>query len=169
MTNCYQSITPGKCKENLQKKNSKILGLKIKKKKKIDERLGQSIRGEDPNLVVDLRLLNKGQPNDTFKVFFEALEKRFEEIVVADDRRHGIAHLSHFISVCDLTDQVTKLCPVGTAIMGESTVLFAFTPSNAYAKTTKLYNSRFPLKFKVQSRQLCASQHIDDYFCAAQF
>ena len=151
------------------KKKFKNTWSKNFKKNKIDERLGQSIRGEDPNLVVDLRLLNKSQPNDIFKVFFEALEKRFEEIVVADDRRHGIAHLSHFISVCDLTDQVTKLCPVGTAIMGESTVLFAFTPSNAYAKTTKLYNSRFPLKFKVQSRQLCASQHIDDYFCAAQF
>ena len=41
----------------------------------MDERLRQSILGEDPNLGVDLRVLNKGQPNDTFKVIFESLRK----------------------------------------------------------------------------------------------
>ena len=99
---------------------------------KIDERLRQSILGEDPDLVMDLRVLNKGRPNNTFKVFFEVLEKKFEEIVAADDQRHGIAHLSHFISVHDLIDQVTKMCPVGTTIPSGSTALFAFTPSNTY-------------------------------------
>ena len=58
--------------------------------------------------------------------------------------------------------------PVVTAIPSESTVLFPFTPSNAYVKPTKLYKTRFPLKFKVQSRQLHAS-HIDKHFCAAHF
>ena len=60
------------------------------------------------------------------------------------------------------------MCPVGTAIPSVSTVLFAFTPSNAYVKTAKLCKSRFPVKFKVQSRQLRAS-HIDRHFCVAQF
>ena len=63
---------------------------------KIDERLRQSILGEDPNLVVDLRVLNKGRPNDTFKVFFAALEKKFQEIVATDDRS----------AVCNLINQV---------------------------------------------------------------
>ena len=75
---------------------------------------------------------------------------------------------SYFISVCDLIDQVTKMRPVGTAILSESTRLFAFTPSNAYVKSEKLFKSRFPLKFKVQSRQLSAS-HIDEHFCTVQF
>ena len=87
----------------------------------IDERLMQSILGEDPNLVVDLRVLNKGRPNNAFKVFFEALEKKFEEIVVVDDWRHFISHLSHFISVRVLIDHATKMCPVGTTIPSEST------------------------------------------------
>ena len=60
------------------------------------------------------------------------------------------------------------MCPVGTTFPSESTVLFAFTPSNTYVKTAKLYKSRFPLKFKVQSRPLRAS-HIEEHFCAAQF
>ena len=63
---------------------------------KIDERLRQSILGEDPNLVVDLKVLNKGRPNDTFKVFFAALEKKFQEIVATDDRS----------AVCNLINQV---------------------------------------------------------------
>ena len=128
----------------------------------MDERLRQSILGEDPNLVVDLRVLNKGQPNDTFKVFFEALEKKFEEIIVADDQRHEIVHLSHFISVCDLIDLVTKICPVGAIILSKSTVLFIFTPTTHICKNCEIVQVQIPIKFKVQSRQLHASHIYSD-------
>lgn len=47
-------------------------------------------------------------------------------------------------------------------IPSESTVLFSFI------KTARLYKSRVPLQFKVQTRQLRVS-HMDEHYCAAQF
>ena len=76
--------------------------------------------------------------------------------------------MNNFISLRDLTEQITKDCPTGTPIPSKTTVLFAFTPKNEYIKTAKLYKSQFQLKFKAQSRQLRAS-HVDDHYCAAQF
>ena len=116
----------------------------------------QAIIGEDPNLVVDLRHLNKGRPGDTFKVFFDTMETKIDEMSAADERRHGVVHSSNFISLRDLIEQITKDCPTGTPIPSETTALFAFTPKNAYIKTAKLYKSQFQLKFKVQPRQLRA-------------
>lgn len=37
----------------------------------IDKQVRQATIGDDPDLVVDLRHLNKERPNDTFKIFFE--------------------------------------------------------------------------------------------------
>ena len=118
----------------------------------VDERVWQAILGEDPELITDLR------PSGTFDVFFGELEKIVEELTAADERRHGVAHLSHFISVKDLIKKVTALCPNGTPIPSGTTVLFAFTPKSG----------RLKLQFKVQSRQLRAS-HVDQHYCAALF
>ena len=41
----------------------------------IDGRIRLSVLGSAPNLVVDLRHLNKSRSGDTFKTFFEQLEK----------------------------------------------------------------------------------------------
>ena len=76
--------------------------------KEIDERLRQAILGDDPDLVVDLRHLNKGRPGDSFKVFFDVMEKKVEEISAADERRHGVAHLSSFLSLPDLHEACFK-------------------------------------------------------------
>jgi len=59
------------------------------------------------------------------------------------------------------------MCPAGTPIPSKMTFLFAFASKNAFVATSRLYKRRFQLKFKVQSRQICAS-HIDDHYCAAQ-
>ena len=136
--------------------------------KEIHKCMRQAIIGEHPNLVVDLRHLNKGRPGDTFKVFFDTMETKIDEICAADERRHVVVHLSNFISSRDLIEQITKDCPTGTPIPSEATILFAFTPKNGYIKTTKSYKSQFKLKVKVQSRQLRAS-HVDDHYCAGQF
>ena len=100
----------------------------------------QAITGEDPNLVVDLRHLNKGRPGDTFKVFFDTMETKIDEISVADERRRGIAHLSNFFSLRDLIEQITKNCATRTPIPSNTTVLFIFAPKNVYIKTFKLFN-----------------------------
>ena len=68
----------------------------------------------------------------------------------------------------DLISETAKELPENTPIPSESTVLFSFVPKNIHAKAAKLYASRFPLQFKVQTRQLRVS-HIDEHFCAAVF
>ena len=66
------------------------------------------------------------------------METKIDEISAADERRHGVAHLSNFISLRDLIEQITKDRPAGTPISSETTVPFAFTPKNAFIKTAKL-------------------------------
>ena len=107
----------------------------------------RAITGEDPNLVVDLRHLNKGRPGDTFKVFFDTMETKIDEIPVADESRRGIAHLSNFFFLRDLIEQITKNRATGTPIPSNTTVLFIFAPKNVYIKTFKLFKSQFQLKF----------------------
>ncbi|KAK9977062.1 hypothetical protein ABG768_018883, partial [Culter alburnus] len=87
----------------------------------VDEQVRQAILGEDPELVTDLRHLNKGRPQDTFDTFFEKLNMELKQITAADERRHGVAHLSEFISVRDLIERVSKKCPPNTPIPSETT------------------------------------------------
>lgn len=134
----------------------------------LEERIRQAIMSEDADLVTDLRHLNKGRPNDSFEVFFQGLSQKVEEIAAADERRHQVEHMSKFISIKDLIQQVEADLPENTPIPSESTVLFSFVPKNAHRKAAKLYKSRVPLQFKIQSRQL-RSSHQDDHYCAAQF
>ena len=54
----------------------------------IDARVKVLIETEDSDLVLDLCHFNKGCPGDTFKSFFEELEKLVEEETAADKRRH---------------------------------------------------------------------------------
>lgn len=56
------------------------------------------------DLIADLRHTNPGRPNTKFDVFFEKLQEVLENITAADDRRHGHAHLSEFISISDMID-----------------------------------------------------------------
>ena len=87
----------------------------------------QAIIREDSKLVVDLRHLNKGRLGVTFKVFFATMETKIDENSAADERRQRVAHLSNFISIRDLIEQITKDCPTGTPIPCKTTILFAFT------------------------------------------
>ena len=72
----------------------------------IDQRVQLAIETDDPDLIIDLRHLNGGRHGDTFAVFFRELELVVEEVTAADDRRHGIAHMSEFLSITDLISQV---------------------------------------------------------------
>ena len=65
-------------------------------------------------LIADLRHLNPGRPSNTFDTFFEAMEGVVENITAADDRRHGEAHLSEFISLDEMIRKTTNACPEGT-------------------------------------------------------
>ena len=94
---------------------------------KIDNRVKLAIETDDPDLIIDLRHLNKGRPGDTFELFFQELTLIVEQLTAADDRRHGIAHMSEFISIRDLISKVSVKLPEGTPIPSESTVIHSFT------------------------------------------
>lgn len=134
----------------------------------IDQRMRTAVLASDPDLIIDLRHLNKGRPADTFEVFFDTLDHELEELKAADERRHGVEHISRFLSVRDLISQVKAKLPENVPIPSESTVLLAFVPKKAHANVSKLYKGRVPMKMKVQTRQLRAS-HQDEHYCASLF
>ena len=77
--------------------------------KEIDDRVRLAIETNDPDLILDLRHLNKGRPGDTFEAFFKELALLVEQLTTAaDDRRHGVAHMSQIISIRDLISQVRR-------------------------------------------------------------
>ncbi|CAC5365131.1 unnamed protein product [Mytilus coruscus] len=94
----------------------------------LDARVKQANLAEDAELVLDMRHMNPGRPNNTFKTFFEALVDKTEQNTAADERRHNVCHLSNYISIPDLIHSVSKDLPEGTPIPSESTVLFTFVP-----------------------------------------
>ena len=54
-------------------------------------------------LVVDLRHLNPGAPENKYDVFFTHMEALIEEsLVTSDDRRQGASHLPQWVSIKDL-------------------------------------------------------------------
>ena len=82
------------------------------------------------NLILDLRALNPGRPNYKFHTFFDQLSKEVEQITVADERCHGMAHLSEFISLEEYVDKTAKACPEGTEISSKSLLLLQFASRN---------------------------------------
>lgn len=55
--------------------------------------------------------------------FFGALETEVVDLVAADEKRHNIVHISKYIPVRDLIEQVRSKLSEGTPIPSKSTVL----------------------------------------------
>ena len=134
----------------------------------LHERMKLAIASDNYEMIVDLRHLNQGRPGDTFKEFFSVLNGITDEWVAADERRHGVAHMSQFISVPDLIEQVKKKLPPDTPVPSIATVELAFAPPNISSAATRHYTGKVNLTHKVQARQL-RSYHPDAHFCAAQY
>ena len=66
----------------------------------IQQRTRMKVQGE-PGLIADMRHLNPGRPSNHFDVFFEKLIGHIETVTAVDDRRHGEAHMSKYISLDD--------------------------------------------------------------------
>lgn len=122
----------------------------------------------ESGIIVDLRTLNSGRPGDNFEEFFSKMEEAVNEVTPADDRRHGTAHLSQWLSLEDLIEQVKSKCAEGTRVPSKALVRLQFAPQNPYTRRALNFTSRFELKYKIQRRQLRAS-HPDAHFCAALF
>ncbi|XP_054483050.1 uncharacterized protein LOC129115850 [Anoplopoma fimbria] len=133
----------------------------------MNQRIQVALQGE-PGIIVDLRTLNSGRPGDNFEEFFSKMEEAVNEVTAADERRHGTAHLSQWLSLEDLIEQVKSKCPEGTKVPSKALVRLQFAPKNPYTQSALNFTSRFELKYKIQRRQLRAS-HPDAHFCAALF
>ena len=114
-----------------------------------------------------MRHLNSGRPGDTFQVFFDELAKYVEEITAADERRHGVAHMSEFLSLRDMIERVSERVPHNTPIPSPSTVKFAFCPPNMISNSSQNYTGKIKLKHSIQRRQLRAN-HVDAHYNLAQ-
>ena len=115
----------------------------------IDERIRLAIETEDPKLVTDLHHLNKGCPGDTFTILFCELEAIVEQLTAADDRRHKIAHMSEFFSVCDLIEKVKARIPEGLPLPSVLTVIHLFVPPNMHTKTAQYCTGKMNLPSNV--------------------
>ena len=94
------------------------------------------------DLVVDLRE-NNGRQTDKFKVFWDCMEKYLSETTAVQERRHGdVTFMAKAISVRDLTQEVSKMCPA-EPVPSEQWVRLEFYPKNPRAKTANQYKSRF--------------------------
>ena len=133
----------------------------------IDKRVQLALDTNDPDLIVDLRHLNSGRPGDTFQVFFDELAKYVEEITAADERRHGVAHMSEFLSLRDMIERVSERVPHNTPISFPSTVKYAFCPPNMISNSSQNYTGKIKLKHSIQRRQLRAN-HVDAHYNLAQ-
>lgn len=131
------------------------------------ERLRLICLGEN-GLVTDLRHLNPGRPSGTFDNFFEKLLNHVEDVTAADERRHGSAHLSEWISLSDMIEKAKRSCSADTPIPSRSLVRLQFASRNPYAKSSWNFTSRIDVQYKIQRRQLRLT-HPDEHYCNAQF
>ena len=92
----------------------------------------------------------------------------FYQITAADNRRHGVCHMSEFLNIRDLINQVKEKIPDSAPIPSVSTVIHSFAPPNMYAKILQNYTRKTNLKFVVQCRQL-RDYHTDAHWCYALF
>ena len=118
-------------------------------------------------LLADLRHVNPGRPSGTYDQFFEVLGDLVEGITAADERRHGMAHLSEFISLGEMIEKATSLCPEGTPIPSKALVRLQFAPRNPYCHAALNFTSKLQVQYKIQRRQLRVG-HPDDHYCNAQ-
>ena len=91
-----------------------------------------------------------------------------DQITTADDRRHGVSHMSEYLSIRDLINQVKERIPEDSPIPSVSTVIYSFAAPNMYAKTVQYYTGKTNLTFVVQRHQLHA-YHTDAHWCYALF
>ena len=133
----------------------------------MDRRVQMYILGEIPEIQVDLRRLNSGRPAAYDEFFTKAMEV-LADCQAEDSRRHGVAHMSKFLSIRDFHEQVKASCPVGTAIPSLEWLRLQLLLVDPRASSAIRYPGKLQVKKKVQSRILRAS-HEDGHYAAAVF
>ena len=132
---------------------------------------------KDPDLIFDLRVDNKGQP-EKYEQFLEECKSRVD--TAPDDRRHDavdstslnetvvVTHLATALNVRALHDQVKKRLPEGSPIPSIQWLRLQFWPQRSTAATSKYFTGKIKLTFMVQSRQFRCF-HVDAHYASALF
>lgn len=94
----------------------------------IDQRMSTFLDTDDPDLIVDLRSLNGKTGNSKYDVFWDEMQRYFNEQVLAvQERRHGEhLYLPFAMSVCDLVETIKARVPSDTAIPSNEWVRLHF-------------------------------------------
>ena len=119
----------------------------------------------ETDLIADLRHLNSGQPA-RFDVFGEKLQLVVEQVTAADDHRQNVAHLSEWLSVGELINQTSALCP-DQPVPSETLVRLQFLPRSPCIHRALTFTRKLQVQYKIQRRQLRISQP-DNHYCQAQ-
>ena len=75
-------------------------------------------------------------------------------MTAADERRHGVAHMSEFLSVRDLIKRVEERLPPDTEVPSAALVRLQFTPCNPYTAAATQFTSRFNIIHKIQVNKI---------------
>ncbi len=136
----------------------------------IDKHVKLFVNMEDPDIVIDLRELQRGRASKFDRFWDECAKFLQEEVGLAvDDRRHTeVTHIACALSVRDLREQVASRCPADTFIQSRSWICLQFWPKSAHAKSCVHYTGRFSVKYMVQARQF-RKEHDDSHYAAAIF
>ena len=93
-------------------------------------------------VIVDLRHLNSNE-SDRFTVFWEKCTQYLSTCTAVHERRHDtVTFMAKAISVRDLIQEVTKLCPEGTPVPSQAWVSLNFCPRNPHSLVAKRYTGR---------------------------
>lgn len=124
---------------------------------------------EYPDILMDLRHRNMNG-SDKYGVFWAECRKFLDECTAVQERRHNsvCTYMAKAISVRDLIEQVSKLCPDGTPIPSAQWVRLQFHPKNPRTKAAAQFRKTIPVKMMIQQRQFRHS-HVDAHYCAAIF
>ena len=134
----------------------------------IDKRAAEALSMEDVDIVIDLRELNTNG-KDKFEVFWEQCACYLSSCTSVHERRHdSISYMAKAISIRDLIEEVSKLCPADAPIPSQSWVQLNFCPRNPRTLASKRYTSRLEAKHTIQKRQF-RKYHQDSHYCAAIF
>lgn len=136
----------------------------------VQTRLKLFMEAGDPELLVDLRQLNKGAPTQ-YDTFFTGVENYINKnsLEAVHERRHDEAgRLALAISVRDLIAQVASELPKDTPVPSEAYMRLQFWPKNKTHHAALHYTGRFPLKYQIQTRQI-REEHMDSHYGAAVF
>ena len=147
----------------------------------VDKRVREMLDMEDPDLIWDLRMNNKGRPEE-YTEFLEECKKYIDGVAqtAVDDRRHDqvqteddgsqvvVTHLATALSVPELHKTVSSRVAEGTAVPSQQWLQLQFWPRRTTSAVSRYFTGKLKLKFMVQARQF-RKNHVDSHYASALF